>query len=237
MRCVRIGLFTGLAILSIFAIGYWALAMPPSVTVPAPAMDPDHPLPGIVSGRVTTDNPSNGWSHVYVAIVNANDLTQAYYVGETDANGNFTFAGVNNTWGTGPIYKLYANTTSGEGITSAFIVNENSTMPVNVIITIAPASTPTTTPTSTPVPTATTTPVPTPTPANTSVPATNATPTAAVTPTPIPGQNSTNVTIVPATVTPAPTPAPTAAPGFEAVLAMAGLAGIGVLRRRMKGHN
>lgn len=114
----------------------------------APAMDASHPSPGSVSGRLTTSNTSAGLPNAYVAIVNASNLTQAFYETTSDANGFYVFPIVNNTWvydpihGTGSppgiyknLYKVYGNhSLFGEGFSNSFPVEEHSTAPANVVI-------------------------------------------------------------------------------------------------------
>ncbi|HUL62541.1 MAG TPA: hypothetical protein VLT35_05715, partial [Methanocella sp.] len=143
-----------------------ALALPPSVTVPAPAMAATHPNAGGVSGRVTGGNASAGIANAYVAIVNVNNLNEAYYVGSTNDQGFYQFNQVNNTWiagGYNKQYKVYAKDATGnEGYSNSFEVEESSAATAFVII--YPSVTPTPTPTPVPTPTPTSTPTPTPTP-------------------------------------------------------------------------
>ena len=110
-------------------------------------MDSAHPFAGAVSGRVTTSNTTVGLPNSYVAIVNALNVTQAFYEGQTDANGFYQFTFINNTWngaatnnGYDTLYKVYANhSLFGEGLSNPFLVDQNSTATANVVITPKPA--------------------------------------------------------------------------------------------------
>ena len=142
MKNTTKAVFVAMVILSLIAVAVPATAIKPIETVKAPAMlDPQYT--GGVSGRVTTSNTTIGLGNAYVAIVNASNLSQAFYLGTTDSNGFFQFVSINNTWnGTAyaPIYKLYANhTLFGEGYSNNFTVEWNSTAAVNVIINPMPA--------------------------------------------------------------------------------------------------
>jgi hypothetical protein len=130
-----------MVIISIIAIAS-ASAIKPTLWGKAPAMETDSSFYGGVSGRVTTPN-NTGLSNAFVAIVNATNTSQAFYIGQADSQGYFTFAGINNTWD-GAVYqqyyKMYANhSLFGEGLSNAFIVEFNSTAAANVIINPLPA--------------------------------------------------------------------------------------------------
>ena len=58
---------------------------------------PNAAFPGGVSGRVTTSNTTVGLASAYVAIVNASNTSQAFYVGQTDSKGFYQFVSINNT--------------------------------------------------------------------------------------------------------------------------------------------
>ncbi|WP_424358676.1 hypothetical protein [Methanocella sp. MCL-LM] len=115
----------------VFAINSIELVSPPP-------MDPAYPNPGSVTGRVTTQNASQGIPGAYVAIVNAADFSQAFYEGQADENGYYTFTAVNNTMtGAGPClsYCVYANDTRfREGVSNPFAVWENTTATVNIVV-------------------------------------------------------------------------------------------------------
>ena len=82
---------------------------------------------GMVTGRVTTLT-SQGIGNAFVAIVNASNTSQAFYVCLTDAQGYFHFAGINHTYdsvaGTFvPRYKVYAiDSHFGKGNSNNFTV-------------------------------------------------------------------------------------------------------------------
>lgn len=105
---------------------------------------------GAISGRVTVANTTIGVPHAYVAIVNACNYSEAFYVGEADANGFYQFAFVNNTYDGStyqPRYKAYANhSLFGQGFSNRFPVEMSSTAPANVVIYYNPVATPTPTP-------------------------------------------------------------------------------------------
>ncbi|CAJ37271.1 PGF-CTERM sorting domain-containing protein [Methanocella arvoryzae] len=138
-----------LAVLAIIALTIDATAVKPYYNTSyskAPAMSEAHPSPGAVSGRLTTANTSAGLPNAYVAIVNAANLSEAWYEGESDSNGFYQFPNVNNTWVSNnggqyaSLYKVYANhSVFGEGYSNAFPVEERSTAPANVVIIPQPA--------------------------------------------------------------------------------------------------
>ena len=115
-----------------------ALALEPVQTISPPPMEPGHPYCGTVSGRVTSENTSTGLAGAYVAIVNAADVSRAYYEGHADENGYYLFPAVNNTvtgGSPGLSYRVYASVAgAGEGISSQFGVGENATSTANVVI-------------------------------------------------------------------------------------------------------
>jgi len=136
-----------LVILAIIAVAIPGTAIKPvhGDNDTAPAMSSTYPNTGSVSGRVTTSNTTVGLPNAFVAIVNASNVTQAFYVGQTDNNGFYQFAFINNTINgtTGvaqPLYKVYANhSLFGEGWSNSFVVEQTSTAPANVVINPLPA--------------------------------------------------------------------------------------------------
>jgi len=163
MKNTTKAVLVALVVLAIIAIANPAAAIKPvhddkslNHNDSAPLMNPAHPSPGAVSGRITTSNESAGLGHAFVAIVNAANVTQAFYVGESDSNGFYQFPNVNNTWGMsigtdpsnsarqtiltggsgyGEVYKVYANhSLFGEGFSNVFGVEQKSTAPANVVI-------------------------------------------------------------------------------------------------------
>lgn len=115
-----------------------ASALQPVEIVTAPPMEPGYPHCGAVTGRVTTENTSNGLGGAYVAIVNAADFSQAYYEGQADENGYYQFQAVNNTVTGGSVslsYRVYASLAgAGEGISDPLGVEDSATATVNVAI-------------------------------------------------------------------------------------------------------
>lgn len=101
-------------------------------------MLPGHTANGSISGRVTTADESCGIPNTYVAVVNRYNLSQAYYVGSTDANGFYQFGFVSNSYnGTGyePKYVIYTDSSLfGYAYSDPFAVQQSSTSPVNVKI-------------------------------------------------------------------------------------------------------
>ena len=87
---------------------------------------------------------------LFVAIVNATNTSQAFYIGQTDSQGFFQFASINNTAdATGsphtatqptlPTRCTANHSLFGEGWSNTFIVEFNSTAAANVIINPLPA--------------------------------------------------------------------------------------------------
>jgi hypothetical protein len=101
-------------------------------------MEPGYPNCGSVSGRVTTENTSNGLACAYVAIVNAANVSQAHYEGHADENGYYIFLAANNTVTGGsvsPMYRVYASVPgTGDGVSNPFGVGDGATSAANVII-------------------------------------------------------------------------------------------------------
>ena len=253
MRMSRICVYC-ILILSVLSVtGILASAIQPRVIVPAPPMDPSHPYPGSVSGRITRENASIGVADAFVAIVDVENQARAYYMGTADDAGYYNFSQVNNT-GNNDTYELYASDTYGnECRSNPFSVDQNTTTCANGVIGLAPTNTPA--PTATTASTQTTTPTPTsvvsPTPSQTQTPVTtaNATPATAI------GQNLTSSpSFSPTTTTVAyPSVSDTApalanvsgtasesasgsssAPGFEGIISLAGLTGVVILYSRIK---
>ncbi len=125
-----------IVMISIIAIAT-ASAIKPTLYGKPPAMVSGQEFYGSVAGRVTTTN-NTGLAYSFVAIVNASNTSQAFYIGQTDSQGAYSITGVNNTWNGSAYlanYKMYANHSQfGEGLSNSFIVEFNSTAPANVII-------------------------------------------------------------------------------------------------------
>jgi len=148
MKNTTKAVLVAIVVISMIAVAMPATAVKPIQTVNAPAMNNpgQKPFTGGVSGRVTTSNTTVGLANAYVAIVNASNTSQAYYLGQTDSQGFFQFVSINNTWNVNgddaydAVYKLYANhSLFGEGYSNNFTVEYNSTAAVNVIISPLPA--------------------------------------------------------------------------------------------------
>ena len=86
---------------------------------------------------------TTGIASAYVAIVNASNISQAYYIGQTDADGYFQFTEINNTYtasGYQSLYKVYTNhSLFGEGYSNNFTVFEGATASVDAVINMPPA--------------------------------------------------------------------------------------------------
>jgi len=155
MKNTTKAVLVALAVFAIIAIMTQATAIQPYYNTSyakAPAMYNGHQATGTVSGRVTTSNETAGLADAFVALVNANNHSRAYYVGTTKSNGNYQFINVNNTWqmanaaitgdvdGYKDVLQVYANsTTFGEGYSRNIPVQEDSTTTANVVITPKPA--------------------------------------------------------------------------------------------------
>ena len=106
------------------------------------------PVNGSVAGRlVTTYNTSYGLSGFYVAVVSASNHSIEYANATTDANGNFTFSGINPTYssqlGEGPdgtvgslsqgmnMFQIYSFISPGrENYSAPFGIDVNATGPL-----------------------------------------------------------------------------------------------------------
>lgn len=131
----------------------------PIQVVPAPPMQPPL-ITGGVSGRITMPDTSVGIANAYVAIINASNISQAYYVGQTDSDGYYVFTNVPHTATSSDEtsyesrYRLYANQTiSGYNYSANFSVQRGSTAAVNLVIGTISTPVPTPVPIPTPVPT------------------------------------------------------------------------------------
>lgn len=170
-------------------VGLVALAMAAAVALPASAAVPDHTCASYpdtfwaridytntVTGKViASSDASLGLEGAYVAIVNASDVSVEYCNTTSDADGVFSFKGVNATYyqkldaDYDPLYRLYGYKEGvGEAYTTAFgidvaAIGEPMVMwvviPVNNTTARTEAPTATPTPSPSPVP-ATATPVP-----------------------------------------------------------------------------
>jgi len=120
-----------------------AIASQPSENVSPPPMDPGNPYQGAITGRITTQNTSQVLPGAYVAIVNAANVSQAFYEGRTNESGFYYFPAVNNTVAgdsTVLSYKVFAYMDGvGEGISNQFGVSENSVARVDLAISAKPA--------------------------------------------------------------------------------------------------
>lgn len=202
-----------------------ALAVYPTTKVPAPAMYPGHPGYGSIEGIICYDDYTTRVPGAYVAIVNANDLTQVYYEGTTDAKGWYRFDNVNNSWqpdGYGRPYKIFARDAAGnEGYSNYCVVEENNTMQVSSLIfrpstpTVTPTPMPSPSPTlepasiasPSPIPSSSATPTPSPSPVPQTIPASQATSASGTSPSPVPTAmpvQAANLTIMDFTITPTP---------------------------------
>ena len=128
---------TALALILTISLLNPAMALKPAEKVSPPNMDPGHPYHGVVTGRIMTGDTNPGEPGIYVAIVNAANMTQAFYEGQTDENGFYLFPSVNNTMAEGSqrlLFQVYAISGTSEGFSDPFGVGENSTAKVNVTI-------------------------------------------------------------------------------------------------------
>lgn len=120
-----------------------AIASQPSENISPPPMDPGNPDQGAITGRITTQNTSQVLSGAYVAIVNAANVSQAFYEGRANESGFYYFPAVNNTVAgdsTVLSYKVFASRDGvGEGISNQFGVGENSVARVDLAISAKPA--------------------------------------------------------------------------------------------------
>ncbi len=192
----------------------------PSVDQPYPPMPPGQHT-GNVTGKVSSGNTSDGLAGVYVAIVNANNVSITYAVTTSDSTGNYTFTGVNSSGGQ-PSYRIFASKSEfGDFHSNVFAVEPNDTVFVPAII-VDPRTQATTTPVPSPMSRPTATPMPTPSPIVTASPV----PTGM---TGYPTDSPPNGLPLPteATATPVPAAPQSAlpAPGFGLALIVAGFAG------------
>ncbi|HMK46719.1 MAG TPA: PGF-CTERM sorting domain-containing protein [Methanocella sp.] len=146
MKNTTKAVFVAIAIIAIIAVAIPSAAIKPvhGTNDTAPAMQTG--VAGSVSGRITTSNSTIGLGNAFIAIVNASNHTQAFYVGQADANGNYEFVNVNNTINGSdggnlrPLYQMYANdSVYGEGWSNPFGVNQYSTATANVVISPLPS--------------------------------------------------------------------------------------------------
>ena len=111
---------------------------------PSPSAVPYPPMPlgwstGSVTGRVTTQNTSNGIGGAYVAIVNGSDNSVVYVTTTADAGGYYTITGVNSTIDDNA-YQVYASLSSyGDGYSHTFGINSNATSTTSVVIFTKPS--------------------------------------------------------------------------------------------------
>ncbi len=148
---------------------------------------------GAVTGRVTASMNTTGIVGAYVAVVNASNESEEYFNTTSGPDGYYQILGINASYNAtdpsvvgpnGPTpYKIYANTSYGEGYSAAFGI-DSSGGPSSPAIGVSPI-TATATPTPEPSPVNVTTPAITPSP--TVAPAVSITSTPTATPAPIPG--------------------------------------------------
>ncbi len=118
----------------LIAAGFSAMADRPAYTgmkMP-PAVDGKT---GAVTGRVTASTNTTGVVGAYIAVVNASNASEEYFNTTSGADGYYQIIGINASYNavTGAVgpngqtpYRIYANTSYGEGYSAAFGIDSSS---------------------------------------------------------------------------------------------------------------
>lgn len=117
-----------------------ALAIQPTVNATAPQMAPGQDPCGVY-GQVTDENNAPV-PDAYVALVDANNTSIAYYQQTTGSNGDYIFHVVN----TSVAYRVYVNCSWKEMSVGPEHFQQNESYPINFMMS-RPAATPTAVPT------------------------------------------------------------------------------------------